>query len=87
MFLQECLRTDLIARSFEISNSPQNHSSRFFAKWFHTKKQTSKQLINIVVNQEMATEYSFKNRKIKNEYELFLLNPEESWQTIRICLL
>ena len=41
VFLQECLRTDLIPRSFEISNLPQNHFSRFFAKWSHTKKQTS----------------------------------------------
>ena len=79
VFLQEFLRTDLIPRSFDISNLPQNHSSRFVAKWSHTKKQTSKQLIKIVVNQERTTEKHilFKTEKLKDE--LFLLNPEESW--------
>ena len=87
VFLQECLRTDLIPRSFEISNLPQNHSSRFVAKWSQTKKQTSKQLIKIVVNQERTTEKHilFKTEKLRDE--LFLLNPEESWQTIRERLL
>jgi len=87
VFLQECLRTDLIPRSFEISNLPQNHSSRFVAKWSHTKKQTSKQLIKIVINQERTTEKHilFKTEKLRDE--LFLLNPEESWQTIRERLL
>ena len=56
VFLQECLRTDSIPNNFEISNLPQNHSSRFVAKWSHTKKQTLKQLIKIVINQEMTSE-------------------------------
>ena len=79
VFLQDCLRTDSIPKSFEISNLPQNHSSRFVAKRSHTKKQTSKQLIKIVVNQERTTEKHilFKTEKLKDE--LFLLNPEESW--------
>ena len=66
VFLQECLRTDSIPNNFEISNLLQNHSSRFVAKWSHTKKQTLKQLIKIVINQERTTENHilFKNRKI-----------------------
>ena len=78
VFLQDCLRTDSIPKSFEISNLPQNHSSRFVAKRSHTKKQTSKQLIKIAVNQEMKSEKEILSKTEKLRDELFLLNPEES---------
>ena len=76
-FLQECIKNEIVPRTFRISNQPHTKSSAFSARWTNASKIASIEWIKITLEEDLKHEKKMLDDLTSSFNVLSILAPND----------